>query len=185
MRESLTDSRDKHLTPLRRTLNRRVLVLNQSYEPMSVCNAQRAVSLLLARKAELIEAASGLMIRAEKAHYPMPSVIRLWQYISMPYRNVELSRRNILRRDGHRCQYCGTNKPPLTLDHVMPKSRGGAESWENLVTACVRCNNKKGNRTPEEAGMKLSRPLHKPSHVFFIRDLDPSGTFAWNPYLFH
>ncbi len=115
---------------------------------------------------------------------PFPSVIRLSAYIHLPYKNIELSRKNIIRRDGHRCQYCSKSSPPLTIDHVMPKSRGGSDTWENLVCACVRCNNRKGNRTPEEAGMPLLRRPRKPSHIMFIRHIEGRVKEQWKPFLF-
>ena len=96
--------------------------------------------------------------------------MRLTRYVRVPYRKVLLTRRNVLRRDGHRCVYCGATER-LTLDHVLPKSRGGPDAWENLVAACTPCNNRKGNRTPEEAGMRMSRRPFRPSHVMYMRDL--------------
>ena len=94
-----------------------------------------------------------------------------------------LSRKNVLRRDRHRCQYCRSNDR-LTIDHVIPKSRGGKDTWENLVAACVPCNNRKGSRTPEEAGMPLLRKPFRPSHVMFIRDYIGRLDDKWKPYLF-
>jgi 5-methylcytosine-specific restriction endonuclease McrA len=94
-----------------------------------------------------------------------------------------LTRRNVLRRDGHRCQYCGGHER-LTLDHVLPKSRGGLDTWDNLVAACVPCNNKKGNRTPEEAQMALRRRPFRPSHVMYLRDFLGTLDDAWKPYLY-
>jgi|DewCreStandDraft_5_1066085.scaffolds.fasta_scaffold00864_22 5-methylcytosine-specific restriction endonuclease McrA len=162
----------------------RVLVLNQSYEPILICNVRKALLLLLLDKAELVETRNGALIRSVRHAYPYPSVIRLHAYIRVPYKKVELSRRNILRRDGFACQYCGTRSAPLTIDHVIPRSRGGSDSWENLVTACVPCNNRKGNRTPEEAGMRLRSIPRKPNHIVFLRNFMGSVEREWRPYLF-
>ena len=161
-----------------------MLVLNQSYEPISVCNVKRAIVLLLLTKAELIAEREQRRVHAISSSLPYPSIIRLVAYIHLPYKKIELSRRNIIRRDNSRCQYCGTSRPPLTVDHVMPKSRNGGDTWENLVCACIRCNNRKGNRTPEEAKMKLARPPRKPTHVTFIKDFGGVIDEKWKPYLF-
>ena len=135
-------------------------------------------------KAEVVVAHEKRRIRSVRDIFSYPSVIRLRRYINIPIKKVELSRKNILRRDGHQCQYCGSNKPPLTVDHVMPRSRGGADSWENLVCACIKCNVKKGNRTPEEAGMKLMKTPRRPTHVTFIKNLGGEVDERWKPYLF-
>jgi 5-methylcytosine-specific restriction endonuclease McrA len=100
----------------------------------------------------------------------MPSVIRLNRYVHAPYRGVNLTRQNVFKRDNFECQYCGTKKE-LTLDHVVPSSRGGIHSWTNLVTACKRCNAKKGDYTLEESGMDLHRKPYKPSYALFLRDI--------------
>ena len=104
-------------------------------------------------------------------------------YVRVPYRTVLLTRRNLLRRDAHTCQYCGAAER-LTLDHVLPRSRGGTDAWDNLVAACTRCNSRKGNRTPEEAGMPLARAPFRPSHVMYMRDFLGETEEAWKPYLF-
>lgn len=165
-------------------MSSRVLVLNQSYEPISVCSAKKAFLLLYLMKAELVAERKGRSMRSVGSTFPWPSVIRLSSYIRVRFKHVELSRRNLLRRDNHQCQYCGSTQPPLTLDHVMPRSRGGADTWENLVTACIRCNNKKGNRTPEEANMHLIKPPRKPHHVIFLKNFMGKVDEAWKPYLF-
>jgi 5-methylcytosine-specific restriction endonuclease McrA len=102
----------------------------------------------------------------------------------VPYRRVELSRKNILRRDGFRCQYCGSHSHPLTLDHVIPKSRGGGDAWENLVAACIPCNNRKGSRTPEEAGLRLLSYPRKPNHIVFLSHFMGKVDEPWKQYLF-
>lgn len=115
---------------------------------------------------------------------PFPSIVRLSFYVRVPYKKIVLSRKNIIRRDGHQCQYCGRGDVTLTVDHVIPKSKGGNDSWENLVAACVSCNNRKGDRTPSEAGVKLRRKPIRPSHVMFIRHFVGIVDDNWKPYLF-
>jgi 5-methylcytosine-specific restriction endonuclease McrA len=165
-------------------LNAKVLILNQNYEPMSVVNAKKAIGLLFLGKAELIEARDGKLLRSVSMTMPLPSIVRLCVFVRVPYKKIILSRKNILRRDGYRCQYCGRSDIPLTLDHVMPISRLGEDSWENLVCACVDCNNRKGDRTPEEAKMPLRRKPMRPNHVTFIRHYVGAVDERWKPYLF-
>ena len=145
-----------------------VLVLNASYEPLNVTSWRRATVMLLMGKAEGLEHDAGILLRPGLAR---PSVIRLRQFVRVPFRPLPLTRRNLFHRDGHRCQYCGCGGGPpgggaggvsLSIDHVMPRSRGGAHSWDNVTTACLRCNVNKGNRTPREAGMVLARPPRRP-----------------------
>ena len=165
-------------------LNSKVLVLNQNYEPMSVCNVRKAIVLLFLGKAELIESQQGKLLHSISMSIPFPSVVRLGFYIRVPYKKIILSRKNVLRRDSHRCQYCGRGDLPLTVDHVMPRSRKGEDSWENLVCACVHCNNRKGDRTAEEAYMPLLKRPAKPNHVTFIKHFVGNVDDRWKPYLF-
>ena len=134
-----------------------VLVLNQDYRALTVCSVERAVILIHLRKAELVEALPGRFLRSPSVAFPWPSIVRLKMYVRVPYRRIMLSRKNVLRRDRFRCQYCG-RRDHLTVDHVLPKSRGGKDSWRNLVAACTDCNNRKGNRTPEEAAPQAVPP---------------------------
>jgi len=165
-------------------MDSKVLVLNQNYEPMSICNIKKAVLLLFLGKAELVEPLDGKVFRSVSTAFPYPSIVRLSWYIKVPYSQAVLSKKNILRRDNYRCQYCGSSSKPLTLDHIIPKSRGGKETWENLVTACIECNNKKGDRLPEEAKMKLMIQPKKPSHVIFLKHCYGEINDKWRPYLF-
>jgi len=160
-----------------------VLLLNRNYEPMSVVSAKKAVVLFYLQKVEIIEQHDAV-VRSVTISIPLPSIIRLVRYTPIPRKRIVLSRRNILKRDGQRCQYCGTTKPPLTIDHVIPKNRGGKDTWENLVCACVRCNNKKGNRTPEEAGINLLAVPRRPSQLYFIQHFVGVRDSRWKPYLF-
>lgn len=167
-----------------RSLSGNVLVLNQSYQPISICNVKKAVILLLLSKAELIAEHENRAIRSMTQTFSFPSVIRLFQYVRAPFRTVEPTRKNIHRRDEHRCQYCGTGKATLTIDHVFPKSRGGEDTWENLVCACIKCNNRKGNRTPNEAHMPLMRTPRRPSLVMLLRLHQRNLDERWKPFLF-
>ena len=135
-------------------------------------------------KAELVSKKDGLLVRSVNHTMPYPSVIRLITYIRIPYRKIELSRRNIIYRDNFKCQYCGTRTKDLTIDHVIPKSRGGDDSWDNLVSACKPCNNKKGNRTPDEAGMKLLSKPYRPNYIIFIQRFMNGMNEDWKPFLF-
>lgn len=159
----------------------KVLVLNASYEPLNITSWQRAVILVFKGKAERLEHNGKFVYPG----CPLPTVIRLRYYVRVPYKEIPLTRRNIFYRDAHTCQYCNYSGEELTLDHVLPRSRGGGESWENLVTACVRCNVSKGNRTPQEAGMLLQGRPHRPhsSLYFEVRRCVTSGTHPeWGKY---
>lgn len=160
-----------------------VLVLNKDYQPLSVCSVERSMKLLFMEKAELLHDIPERNIRTVKEEYVYPSVIRLLRYINIPYKRIVLSRSNVMRRDHHRCQYCGSNHK-LTIDHVIPRSRGGKDTWENLVAACSRCNLKKGDRTPTEADMQLQRKPYRPNHITFLRDLLGGVQEPWKPYLY-
>jgi 5-methylcytosine-specific restriction endonuclease McrA len=151
---------------------------------MSVVNVKKAIGLIFLGKAELVEAREGRVLRSVSMAYPFPSIVRLAMFVRVPFKKIILSRKNILRRDGYRCQYCGRSDIPLTLDHVHPVSRGGEDSWENLVCACVDCNNRKGDRMPEEAKMPLRRLPIRPNHVTFIRHFVGAVDERWKPYLF-
>lgn len=123
-------------------------------------------------------------LRTVSESYPWPSIIRLSQFVKVPYKKVVLTRRNILRRDSYKCAYCGRSDLPLTIDHILPRARGGSDSWENLVCACTICNNKKGDRTPDEAQMPLRYKPFKPSHIMFIKNVVGKLDDNWKPYLY-
>lgn len=164
------------------TRGRKVLILNQDYSALTICSVKKAFILIYLNKAELVSQADGMALRTVSLAYPMPSIIRLFSYVSLPYKGVMLSRQNVFKRDGHTCQYCGATKD-LTLDHVIPRSRGGRSHWNNLVSACKRCNSRKGDRTPEEADMPLKKQPFKPSFVMFLRDFSDHPEKDWEPYL--
>lgn len=169
-------------------LQKPVLVLNASYEPINICAARRALVLVLKGVAST-EETSGLQVHSSRRTVRVPSVIRLLEYRRIPHQTRALSRKNILMRDRYTCQYCLKIMPAgeLTLDHVIPRSRAGESAWENLVACCHHCNNRKGSRTPEEAGMKLARQprpfsLHTSRHL--MRLLGKSDE-QWRKYLFY
>jgi len=162
-----------------------VLVLNATYEPLSVVSVRRAVVLLLKEKAELLEAAEA-RLRAEQLNMPVPLVIRMVYYVRIPRTmNLPLSRRTVMARDQYTCQYCGATpgRAELTIDHVVPRSRGGSTSWENLTVACRPCNQRKGNRTPREAGMALRRQPHRPRYVALAFLGEANHREVWSKYL--
>ncbi len=136
-----------------------VLVLNASYEPLNITTWRRATVLMLKGKAESLEENANRKIRSD---IKLPTVIRLRYFIKVPYRELALNRKNIIQRDNYRCQYCGYKGDDLSIDHVIPRSRGGEDKWENVTTACISCNISKGNRTPKEANMLLGRKPHRP-----------------------
>ncbi|MEP0007561.1 MAG: HNH endonuclease [Balneola sp.] len=164
-------------------MNANVLVLNQDYQPLSVCSLQRSMKLIFLEKAELLHDDPEKKLRTPSDQFDFPSVIRLRRYIRLPYTKVVLTRRNVMRRDSFRCQYCG-QKSKLTIDHIHPKSRGGKDTWENLTTACDKCNVKKGNRTPKEANMELRSKPYRPIPITFFRDINGGVQEPWKPYLY-
>ena len=164
-------------------LNRNVLVLNQNYEPLSVCSVRRALLLIFGGKAQAIEDLNEVM-RSVSAEFPVPSVVRLERYIHAPRRRVVLSKRNLFKRDSNQCQYCGKTSEKLTIDHIVPRKYGGQATWENLVCACVSCNNKKGEHRPEQVGLQLRAKPRRPNNVSFIRNFIGTSDFRWKPYLF-
>jgi 5-methylcytosine-specific restriction endonuclease McrA len=166
------------------SLNRLCLVINASYEAINVTSARRALTLVF-KGAALVEEVSAFTVKTSKINIPVPSVIRLIKYRRVPRQNRAVSRKGILLRDGSSCQYCGVQLPAgrLTLDHVVPRSRYGQSTWENLVACCFGCNNKKGDRTPQEAGMVLAK-LPRQSSVHAKHKLLAADSKTWDKYLF-
>ncbi len=160
-----------------------VLVLNASYEPLNVCSVRRAHVLVFKGKAEVVEHL-GRPLRSAAQRFLWPHVIRLLQYVRVP-KSVQrkISRRALFARDGWRCQYCGSDGGKLTLDHVVPRSRGGDSVWENVVTSCSPCNLRKGNRTLDEAGMRLHALPRRPAPALFVTLAAPRVPDGWHPYL--
>jgi 5-methylcytosine-specific restriction endonuclease McrA len=166
-------------------VTQRVLVLNASYEPLRLVSVRRAVILLLQEKAELVEAAEQ-RLRAQHAEFDRPLVIRLVRYVSIQRgrRPIPCSRRGVFIRDRDTCQYCGATpgRKHLTLDHILPRSRGGRTEWPNVVAACYGCNHKKGGKTPEEANMKLRSVPAAPRFVAFALLGELERNAVWSKY---
>jgi 5-methylcytosine-specific restriction endonuclease McrA len=165
-------------------IDRPVLVLNQNYQPLNICQARRAIVLLTSGRAEMLENGAGL-VRSATHSFPLPSVIRLAHMVKRPNPRPKLTRSEVFSRDRYACQYCGKETGQLTLDHVIPRYRGGQHSWENLVAACVPCNRRKAGRTPLEAGMALARPPMAPqrSPVFAVPRRHLKAADCWQKYL--
>lgn len=160
-----------------------VLLLNQNYEPLNVCHARRALVLLIAGKAELLVNGRG-RIRTASEVFDLPSVIRLMYHVRRPLPARRLTRREAFLRDGNRCQYCGVEAKTLTLDHVLPRVRGGKHTWDNVVAACSQCNHRKAYRTPAEAGMRLLKEPRPPVATVYSPFLHYlSARTEWRPFL--
>ncbi len=162
-------------------MDQKVLILNQDYSAISLCSIHKAFILLFLDKAELVEKRTGVLRTISKS-FPVPSIIRLQRYVNVPYKGIALSRQNIMRRDQFRCLYCDSTKD-LTIDHIIPRSRGGESNWTNLGTACMRCNTRKGDRTPEEANMQLKHKPKKPSLTSFLVLHSDTIDHSWHTYL--
>ncbi len=169
-------------------MNRSVLVLNASYEPINICDVKRAVRLIF-KGIACAEDESDIVIRSPSVSIRVPLVIRLHYYVHIPHRLVKFSRKNVLLRDKYKCQYCGKSFPPstLTLDHVIPSSRGGKTCWDNVVTACSQCNHRKGDRTPQEAQMW---PIRTPKALSLIYSIHQTRSVdrcheVWKKYMYH
>jgi 5-methylcytosine-specific restriction endonuclease McrA len=164
--------------------NHPVLVLNQSYEPLNICRVRRAIPLLFSGKAEMLENGLGF-IHTVRTSIAIPSVIRLDYVVRRPRKRRRMTRLEIFNRDSYTCQYCGQVSSQLTLDHVSPRHQGGQHTWENVVSACVRCNRRKAGRTPEQAGMKLKQLPGPPknSYSFYIPHKYQATKADWQKYL--
>ena len=168
-------------------MNNAVLVLNQNYEPLNICNVRRALVLVFSGKAEILEQ-NVVGISTSRDVYPAPTVIRLTYFIRRPRPRVKLTRREILIRDHHTCQYCGHRGNDLTIDHVIPRSRGGLHTWDNVVAACRPCNHRKGGKSIGEARMSLrNQPLEPRAGAYYCieRRLDTSMHREWQKFLPH
>jgi 5-methylcytosine-specific restriction endonuclease McrA len=160
-----------------------VLVLNASYEPLNVTTVRRAHVLVYKGKAEVLEQLDRPLASASDT-FPWPHVIRLVHYVRVPHSvQRKISRRAVFARDGWRCVYCGVGGGRLTLDHVVPRSRGGESIWENVVTSCATCNHRKGNRLLHEVHMTLRTPPRPPAPALFIQLAAPKFPERWQPYL--
>jgi len=173
---------------MRELVRKPVLVLNANYEPIHVCSARRAITLVLKGIAH-VEELSGFEIRSSFRSIPLPSVVRLQDYRKIPRYRFSVSRKNILTRDRNTCQYCNEKylSKDLTLDHIIPRSRGGKSTWDNLVCSCLPCNARKGSRTPEEANMPLkNKPREANCHTRHQLLRTTGETYSqWQKYLFY
>lgn len=164
----------------------KVLVLNRSFEPLHVCDMRRAIVLLFTGRAERVEDTADL-IRSPSVAWVIPCVIRLQRYIQRPRtQTLSFNKKNILKRDGYTCQYCGRNgSERMTIDHVVPRYLGGKTIWENVVSACRACNTRKGNRTPQQAGMRLPQKPSKPISALHLTIMAQSARHlhVWQKYL--
>lgn len=165
-----------------------VLVLNASYEPIHICGVKRAIILIVKGLARS-EQDTPRLIRSPSTAFNVPAVIRLVHYVQIPYRKKAYSKNHIYLRDGHCCQYCGKvyAANELTLDHILPQSRGGRNVWENLLTCCKKCNSKKGDNTPKEAGMNILRkpkPLSSFFYLHLVRSKAQENEY-WRKYLYY
>lgn len=160
---------------------RAALVLNVTYEPLSVVSSLRAACLVIAEKAEIV-ADDGEVLRSARLVMPSPSVVRLRSLVRVPHqRRTTLSRRAVFARDDHRCQYCGGVAD--SIDHVVPRSRGGQHTWENVAAACRPCNLRKRDRTPAEASMALTRPPRAPRDQAWIAVAVARVPDEWKPFM--
>lgn len=169
--------------PRRGPRDGRVLVLNATFEPINVCTVRRAVVLLLKEKAEILE--HGVHeLHSGSSTMARPVVIRLVSYVRVPRdtHRRKITRRAVFARDDWTCQYCGS-RSNLTVDHVVPRSKGGASTWDNIVASCAPCNRRKGDALPQKAGMTLRRAPHTPGPQVFIRVASPRIPPAWQQYL--
>lgn len=164
-------------------LNRAVLVLNTNYAPLEICSARRAICLYYLEKVDVLTNYSDA-VHSPSVTLNIPSIIKLKDFVRYNSMELILSRKNVFHRDDYTCQYCGNKSGPHTIDHVIPRERGGQDTWENLVTACARCNIVKGNKTPEEAGMILMKRPVKPNRIHYFQQFVGMKQQEWRPFLF-
>jgi 5-methylcytosine-specific restriction endonuclease McrA len=171
-------------TGRRGTSSGRVLVLNASFEPINVCTVRRAAVLILKNRAEVLEHGDW-SLHSESLTLPRPVVIRLVTYVKIPRdaHRRKITRRAVFARDRWTCQYCGNERGHLTVDHVVPRSKGGTSSWDNIVACCAPCNRRKGDRLPKQVGMLPVRKPKVPSSSIFIHVAAPTIPAAWERYL--
>ena len=163
-------------------INKKVLLLNSSYEPLLVVSVKKAILLFFTNKIEIVEN-SDFVVRSSFISFKVPSIVKLKKYVFIKNRSVALNRKNVLKRDNYTCQYCKSKNIELTLDHIIPKDKGGNDSWSNLVAACRKCNMKKGNKLLKEVRMKLIKLPKKPSYLLNLHNYSKKYE-SWKPYLY-
>jgi 5-methylcytosine-specific restriction endonuclease McrA len=162
-------------------MTRRALVLNASFEPLSVVAVRRALVLVISEKAVLVESSGG-EVHSVRCTFDEPSVVKLVHYVRVPHQTrVAVTRRSVFVRDGHRCQYCGAQAE--NIDHIVPRSRGGTHSWENVVACCRRCNTQKEDRLLDEAGLSLSHLPRAPRSRLWLLAASGEVHDEWAPYV--
>ena len=164
-------------------LSKKVLLLNSSYEPTSIVNGKKAILMILSEKVYSSEKTQYL-INSANLKLILPSVIKLKSYIYLKTKRIALTRKNIIQRDKYICQYCGKYAKNITIDHVIPKVKNGKDTWENLVSACVKCNLNKGNKLISQINMKLLKKPGKPSYIYQLQSHVNKANKSWKPYLF-
>lgn len=163
--------------------NEAVLLLNSTYEPLNVINIRRAIRLLITDKADSLET-NGKQIHHGRGIFKIPEVIRLSYYVRRPMQKVKFTKSAVFIRDNYTCQYCGLQTKDLTIDHVIPKVKGGQTIWTNVVAACRSCNNKKSDSSPKDAGMRLIRLPKEPRFLPYLRMVRRGHQQSWDKYLF-
>ena len=163
-------------------LNNKVLLLNNSYEPISVITAKKAIIMYFLDKVDVVKK-SKIVINSLYLKFNIPEVIKLKNYIYIKHSKIPLTRKNILKRDNNTCQYCGKNKSEITIDHILPKDKGGNDSWNNLVVACKRCNMIKGNYLLKDIDMQLIRKPFEPTKIIYLQNVGKNNK-SWHPYLY-
>lgn len=164
-------------------LNDAVLLLNSTYEPLNVINVKRALRLLFTHKAENLER-NGEVVHSMGREIPLPAVVRLAYYVKRPSQRVKFTKQTVLARDQYTCMYCGLQTRELTLDHVIPKVRGGQTVWNNVVACCKKCNGAKGHKSVKDAGLKLIKVPREPRFLPYIRLVRHTRHDSWDKYLF-
>lgn len=160
------------------------LVLNSNFMPIGIMDSKDAFLNVFTEKVDMVEVYEGEFLHSPGAAWPVPSIIRARKYVDLPYKRAILTKKNIFKRDGYKCQYCGSKGTDRTLtwDHILPRSRKGPNTWENLTTACFKCNNEKDNFTPEEMGWDRPRTFH-PHYLVTLNSFVKRTPEEWLPYL--
>ena len=164
-------------------LSKKVLLLNSSYEPITIINSKKAIVMLMLDKVDYIEKSSKI-IKSEKLKVLLPVIVKLKSFVYLKRRKIALTRQNIFKRDNFMCQYCGTKSKNLTIDHVVPKIKGGIDSWENLVSACVKCNLYKADKYLKDINMPLLNKPKKPHFLIYMQGYVNNEYKSWKPYLY-
>lgn len=159
-----------------------VLILNGDYTPIGITTVETSMKLYFTNKVDIVEASISKMIHSVTQAFPWPTVIRVKNYVRLPHKKVALTKTNIIRRD-QKCGYC-ENTSDLTIDHIVPSSRGGRHVWSNVIAACKKCNSKKDNMLPSEAGMELLLKPYIPHYIIFLKNISREQSEDWSKYLF-